>query len=123
MLRTFSKKVNSAFQKLKIKQEAVGEHHSRAEAPEQEAERVQRELAAASAANDIATMIKIITRTSSLTASDYIQKTVGHTMFLYWSFVDLLHVYPRTLEDLVEGVLYLAAKKYVRKQVQQEQDK
>ena len=109
------KKVNSAFRRLREKREAVG-NVSQEETPEQEAERVQRELAAASAANDIATIVKIIARTSSLKASDYVQKTVGNVMFTYFTYVDNYHTYPRTLDDLVEGILYIEAKHYVQKQ-------
>jgi hypothetical protein len=113
------KKVNTAFRRIAEKREAVGHFH-KAETPEQEAERVQRELAAASAANDIATMIKIIARTSSLTVSDYIQKTVGHVMFTYFTYVDNFHTYPRTLDDIVDGILYMEAKQYIQKQSREE---
>lgn len=113
------KKVNSAFRRLREKREAVG-NVSREETPEQEAERVQRELAAASAANDIATIVKIIARTSSLKASDYVQKTVGNVMFTYFTYVDNYHTYPRTLDDLVDGILYIEAKQYVQKQAREQ---
>ena len=119
MLRYPGKKVNSAFRKLRERREAVG-NISKEETPEQEAERVQRELAAASAANDIATIVKIIARTSSLTASDYVQKTVGNVMFTYFTYVDTYHIYPRTLEDLVDGILYIEAKQYIQKQVREQ---
>lgn len=70
----------------------------------------------AQATGDIAALLHIVTSTSAMTTSDFIQKTCGSILFLYYSFVDRLRVRPTSLDDLVDGLLYLDAKQYIIKQ-------
>ena len=93
----------------------VGEIFSTAETPEQEAKRIEQELAAASASGDISTILRIISSTSGLTAADYIKKTCGGLLFLYYTYVDKLHQRPVDMIDMIDGLLYLDAKGYINK--------
>ena len=111
LLRVDDKKINTAFRRLRERRAAVGEI-STAETPEQEAARIQQELTAAQAAGDIATIISIIASTSSLTVGDYIKKTCGSILFLYYTYVDRLHQRPVDMTDMIDGLLYLDAKGY-----------
>ena len=114
MLRHNGKKIDTAFGRLRERRAAVGEI-STAETPEQELTRIQQEIAAAQATGDIATIISIIASTSSLTVGDYIKKTCGGILFLYYTYIDKLHSRPVDMNDLVDGLLYLDAKGYILK--------
>ena len=115
MLRADGKKINTAFRRLRERREAVG-IESTSETPEQELNRVKNEIAAAQATGDISTIIRIITRTSKLTTEDFIKKTCGGLLFLYYTYVEKLHVRPRDVEDMIDGILFLDAKGYIVKQ-------
>ena len=115
MLRVNGKKINTAFGRLRERRAAVGEESSTAETPEQELERIKQELAIAQAAGDISTIMRIIASTSSLTAGDYIKKTCGGILFLYYTYVDKLRQRPVDMDDMVDGLLYLDAKGYIIK--------
>lgn len=74
------------------------------------------EMKAASEAGDISTLLRIITKSSSLTVEDYIKKTIGTVRFMYYMYIDKLHVRPKDLIDMVDGLLYLDARTYILKQ-------
>lgn len=74
------------------------------------------EIKAASEAGDISTLLRIITKSSSLTVEDYIKKTLGSIRFMYYMYVDKLHVRPKDLIDMIDGLLYLDARTYILKQ-------
>lgn len=76
---------------------------------------LQDQIQAAQASGDIATLLKIIASTSELTVNDYIKKTVGSLLFLYYMFTEQFHVRPRDLNDLTDGLLYLKARGYREK--------
>ena len=114
MLRVNGKKIDSAFGRLRERRAAVG-NEATAETPEQEADRIRKELAAAQAAGDISTILRIVASSSSLTVTDYIQKTCGSLLFLYYSYVDKFHQRPVDIEDMMDGLLYLDAKGYIIK--------
>lgn len=74
------------------------------------------EMKAASEAGDISTLLRIITKSSSLTIEDYVKKTLGTLRFMYYMYVDKLHVRPKDLIDMMDGLLYLDARTYILKQ-------
>lgn len=114
MLRVNGKKINTAFRRLRERRAAVG-LESTAESPEAEAKRVEQELAAATAAGDISTILRIIANTSSLTNDDYIKKTCGGLLFLYYTYIDRFHQRPVDIIDMIDGTLFLDAKGYILK--------
>lgn len=114
MLRVNGKKINAAFRRLRERRKAVG-IESTSETPEQELERIKQEIAAAQAAGDISTIVRIITRTSKLTTEDFIKKTCGGLLFLYYTYVEKIHARPIDLKDLIDGILFLDAKGYIIK--------
>jgi hypothetical protein len=114
MLRVDGKKINTAFRRLRERRQAVG-IESTSETPEQELDRVKKEMAAAQATGDISTIIRIITRTSKLTTEDFIKKTCGGLLFLYYTYVEKLHVRPHDMIDMIDGILFLDAKSYIIK--------
>lgn len=120
MLRADGKKIDTAFGRLRQRRIAVG-IESTAETPEQEAERVRQAIAAAQAAGDISTIIKLITSSSKLTTRDFIQKTCGSFLFLYYTYVDRFKQIPVDIDDLVDGLLYFDAKSYLIKQAKNEE--
>ncbi len=74
------------------------------------------EMKAASEAGDISTLLRIITKSSSLTVEDYIKKSLGSIRFMYYMYIDKFHVRPKDLIDMVDGLLYLDARTYILKQ-------
>ena len=70
----------------------------------------------ASATGDIGTLLRLIAGTSALPPADFIKKTVGGILFMYYLFIDKYHVRPVDLDDLIDGSLYLDAKDYILKQ-------
>lgn len=70
----------------------------------------------ASARGDIGAILNIIATTSVLPPADFIKKTVGGILFMYYLYVDNLHVHPVDIDDLIDGTLYLDAKEYIIKQ-------
>lgn len=115
MLRTSCKKINAAFGKLRDRRAAVGKAPQKVETPEQEAERIKNEIAMAQARGDISTILNLVVSTGQLTDDDYISKSCGVLMYMYYSYVENLHIRPRDLIDMVDGILYLEAKGYVHK--------
>ena len=114
LLRVNDKKINTAFRRLRERRQAVG-IGAASETPEQELERIKQELAAAQAAGDISTIIRIITQTSKMTTEDFIKKTCGGLLFLYYMYVEKLHVRPLDMDDMIDGLLFLDAKNYITK--------
>lgn len=76
----------------------------------------------ASASGDIGTLLRLIAGTSTIPPADFIKKTVGGILFMYYLFVDKYHVRPVDLDDLVDGSLYLDAKDYIIKQARLKED-
>lgn len=120
MLRVDGKKINAAFGRLRQRRAAVG-IESTAETPEEEANRVKREIAAAQATGDIATILHIITQSSSLTTEDFIKKTCGGLLFVYYVYLKELHSKPVDIDDLIDGLLFLDAQGYITKKMRKEQ--
>ena len=114
LLRVDDKKINTAFRRLRERRQAVG-IGAASETPEQELERIKQELAAAQAAGDISTLVRIITQTSKMTTEDFIKKTCGGLLFLYYMYVEKLHVRPLDMDDMIDGLLFLDAKNYITK--------
>ena len=114
LLRVDDKKINTAFRSLRERRQAVG-IGAASETPEQELERIKQELAAAQAAGDISTIVRIITQTSKMTTEDFIKKTCGGLLFLYYMYVEKLHVRPLDMDDMIDGLLFLDAKNYITK--------
>jgi len=123
VLRVNGKKIDAAFRRLRERRTAVGNLSTAEESPEAEARRVEQELAAASASGDVSTILRIIASTSSLTASDYIKKTCGGLLFLYYTYVDKLHQRPVDMIDMIDGLLYLDAKGYIMKRATNKDNK
>ena len=114
LLRVNDKKINTAFRRLRERRQAVG-IGAASETPEQELERIKQELAAAQAASDISAIVRIITQTSKMTTEDFIKKTCGGLLFLYYMYVEKLHVRPLDMDDMIDGLLFLDAKNYITK--------
>lgn len=70
----------------------------------------------ASARGDIRTVLKLIVGTSALPPADFIKKTVGGILFIYYMYMDKYHSRPVDLDDLVDGTLYYDAKNYIIQQ-------
>lgn len=83
-----------------------------AESPEAESRRVTEELKNAAASGDIHTIVKVIANTSSLSPTDFIQKTVGSLLYVYYMYVDRFHVIPTDLDDMIDGILFMEAHQY-----------
>lgn len=70
----------------------------------------------AAANGDISTIISLISMSSVLTPADYIKKTVGSILFMYYTYVDKFRCHPLDLDDLIDGLLFQDAKNYITKQ-------
>lgn len=53
-----------------------------------------------------------------MTTADFIQKTCGSLLFVYYTYVNKYHVRPVDMDDLIDGLLYLDAKSYIIKESQ-----
>lgn len=122
MLRYNGKKINAAFHRLRDRRVAVG-IVSTAETPEQEAKRVQQEMSHAAETGDISTMLRLIAQSSTLTPADFIKKTVGNILFLYYSYLKQFHARPVDLIDMVDGLLFMDASNYIQEQSMKGQQK
>ena len=54
-------------------------------------------------------------KSADLTPTDFIQKTVGNLLYIYYFYVDRFKLKPRDLEDLVDGLLYIDANNFLQK--------
>ena len=115
MLGITNKKINTAFSRLRERRSAVGISPVATETPEQEAERIQNEILLAQATGDISSLIRIIANTSGITVEDFIQKTCGSLLFIYYTYLDTLHCVPKDINDLIDGILYLDVKSFIHK--------
>ena len=61
-------------------------------------------------------ILSIIAQSSSMTTEDFIKRTCGGLLFMYYAYVDRLHVRPVDMNDMIDGLLYLDAKSYITKQ-------
>ena len=116
VLHDYAKKIDAAFQRLQSKRAAVGNTEAPEETPEQEAARIQKDMAAASCSGNISALLSLIAETSALKPADYINQTVGNVRFLYYMFVEKFSNRPIDLIDMIDGLLYLDARVYTQKQ-------
>lgn len=74
---------------------------------------------------NISAIMQIISLSSSLKPADFIKKSVGSLLFIYYTYVDKFHIRPRDMEDLVDGLLYMDAYGYIEEQrsIKNRQDK
>lgn len=114
MLRTYGKKINAAFKRLRDRRAAVGKVPKKELTPEQEAARLKQDILLAQQRGDISTILKLMVSTSSLTATDYIEKSCGNLLYFYYTYVENIHQLPIDVIDMVDGILYLEAKSYVQ---------
>ena len=120
MLWYTTKKINAAFGRLKERRESVGDTGGVQISPEEEAKQLERDIASAEATGDLLTIVSLLAKTAQLTVEDYVKKTIGNVMFLYYAHLDTYHVMPRDLDDLVDGMLFMQAKQYIRKRALEE---
>ena len=116
MLWYYAKKINAAFGRLRERRESVGDTGGRRYTPEEEAAELERNIMAAEASGDIASIVHLLAQSAKLTTEDYVKKTVGNVMFLYYMHMDLFKSPPRDIDDLVDGMLFMQAKQYIREQ-------
>ena len=55
-------------------------------------------------------------KTTRLSSSDYIKTTCGSFLYLYYGYCDKFHTRPTDLLDLVDGMIYMMAVNYQRKE-------
>lgn len=117
MFRYLNKKIDTAFRRLRERRAAVG-NASTAETVEEEEKRLEREFQAASASGDIGALLSLIVSTSQLTVNDYVEKTIGTVLFMYYAYIDKFHTRPVDLDDLIDGILFMDVKNYIIKKGQ-----
>lgn len=76
----------------------------------------------AASSGNIAAVMSLINGAATLKPTDFIKKTVGATLFMYYMYVDALHVKPRDCDDLVDGLLFLEAKQYSLEQERKQRE-
>jgi hypothetical protein len=69
----------------------------------------------ASLAGDLSAILRLIQKTSKLPVQEFIKKTCGSLLYMYYTYVKQLHVVPVDLDDLIDGLLYLDAYHYAVK--------
>lgn len=83
--------------------------------PEEEAKRIEQQIRAAQTTGDVATILRLISQTSELTPQDFIKKTLGNLMYIYYLYLSEFHVRPKDLEDMVDGLLFIDARNFLDK--------
>ena len=81
--------------------------------------KIKQEMVTAQATGDISTILRIITQSSSLTTEDFIKKTGGGLLFIYYIYLRELHTKPVDIEDLIDGLLFLDAQGYITKKARE----
>lgn len=61
-------------------------------------------------------MIRLMATAASLTPEDFIKKTVGNILFLYYTYLNYFKNKPRDIEDIVDGLLFIEATDYISRQ-------
>lgn len=69
----------------------------------------------AQATGDIGTLLRLMAQTASITPADYIKKTLGTIMFLYYQYARYFRLRPVDLEDMVDGLLYISTSNFLEK--------
>lgn len=77
----------------------------------------------AAQAGDIATLLRLMAQTASLTPADFIKKTVGNILFVYYTYLKYFALRPKDLEDLVDGLLFIEARQFLEKQAYKDSSK
>lgn len=70
----------------------------------------------ASETGNISAMMRLIALSSTLKPADFIKKSVGSLLFIYYTYVDKFHVIPRDIDDIIDGLLYIDARNYIDEQ-------
>lgn len=78
-------------------------------------------MRAAQATGDVGTLLHLMAKTSELTPSDFIKKTIGNILFVYYVYLENFHIKPKDLEDIVDGLLYLDAHSFIQKKQYKEE--
>ena len=65
-------------------------------------------------------MLKLMSQTASLTPADFIKKTVGTILFVYYTYLKYFTLRPQDLEDLVDGLLFIEAKQFMEAQAKKD---
>lgn len=76
---------------------------------------MEAQIRQAQSTGDIATLIRLMANTVSLTPADYIKKTLGTIMFLYYQYTKFFRLRPIDLEDMVDGLLYISTSNFIEK--------
>lgn len=100
---------------MRERRAAVGKTVESPRTPEQEVASFNEAMRAAQAAGDISTILHLIAKTAELTPDDFVTKTVGYALFLYYFYLDSFHCTPKDMEDLIDGLLYIESKRYIEK--------
>ncbi len=107
--RVISKKVDAALVRLRDTRERLG----RVGKPDNPDD-IKIGIQTAARAGDIAQVMFLISRASTRSPTEFIQDSVGSLLFLVYLFEDSFKHEARDLDDLVDGLLYLDARSYVR---------
>lgn len=81
-------------------------------------------MKAAAETGNVAAIMRIISLSSTLKPADFIKKSVGSLLFIYYTYIDKFHVRPLDIEDIIDGLLYNDARNYIdeQKAIQAKQD-
>ena len=81
-------------------------------------------MKAAAETGNITAIMRIISLSSTLKPADFIKKSVGSLLFIYYTYIDKFHVRPLDIEDIIDGLLYNDARNYIdeQKAIQAKQD-
>lgn len=71
----------------------------------------------------LTTILDAITTSNDLTVDEYTETLMGHLRNAYYVYVDVFHVYPRDMEELVDGLLYVDIKNYATEMDMKEQQR
>lgn len=81
---------------------------------EEETKQLEEQVKTAAATQNIGALLSLLVETSSLSPADYIKKTVGNLMFIYYCFLDNYKTRPVDIDDLVDGILYIGSRNYIQ---------
>jgi hypothetical protein len=62
---------------------------------------------AKAASGDLNSLVKMLVNQTRKSVDDFVSETLGFVMHSYYTWVKFYHMRPRSLDDFVDGLLYM----------------
>ena len=69
--------------------------------------------------SDVSALLSIIVQASTRSPEEFVEESLGSLMFLVFLYMDTFKQEPETLDDLVDGMLYIDSRNYMEERQHQ----